>query len=440
MGLTKDLGALPRAITVDSNNNVGVGTSPAQKFQINGALALSNLAEDFTTNQQFAYPIIYSSNLSGLGNGELVIQPRTTATRSIRFVTRGAGAVSSTNPDTRMMIKWDGNIGIGTTNPLTISNYRIVTTNDVSGSGYAAQTNGVLSLYSYSNANGSTISEQRSLPLFFETNGTERMRIFSSGNVFIGPSPSDAGFRLDVNGTSIIRGVATFGNSINVIDNSVLNLGSNQGGGATLRYNPNGNLDITPRDGYDTAFTRGNVLMGSTSSVSTRQEFRMGGNSGGSRISMGLNGTNYSALVTDSGGNVYIVNEYNDASIVLAMINYNNGVYLAKGATAWTSYSDERLKNINGNIENAVDKLMTLRTVNFSWKDDENQKENLGLIAQDVEKVFPQVIDSNTLTNLDESDDFDKTEYLGVRYQELVPVLIKAIQELTARLEILENK
>jgi hypothetical protein len=207
MGLTKDLGSIPRAITVDSSNNVGVGTSPAQKFQINGALALSNLAEDFTTNQQFAYPIIYSSNLSGLGNGELVIQPRTTATRSIRFVTRGAGAVSSTNPDTRMMIKWDGNIGIGTTNPLTISNYRIVTTNDVSGSGYAAQTNGVLSLYSYSNANGSTISEQRSLPLFFETNGTERIRIFSGGNVFIGPSASDNGARLQVSGNTYSEGL-----------------------------------------------------------------------------------------------------------------------------------------------------------------------------------------------------------------------------------------
>jgi len=207
MGLTKDLGALPRAITVDSNNNVGVGTSPAQKFQINGALALSNLAEDFTTNQQFAYPIIYSSNLSGLGNGELVIQPRTTATRSIRFVTRGAGAVSSTNPDTRMMIKWDGNIGIGTTNPLTISNYRIVTTNDVSGSGYAAQTNGVLSLYSYSNANGSTISEQRSLPLFFETNGTESMRVFSNGNVGINTGSTNNGSRLQVIGNTYSEGL-----------------------------------------------------------------------------------------------------------------------------------------------------------------------------------------------------------------------------------------
>jgi hypothetical protein len=183
----------------------------------------------------------------------------------------------------------------------------------------------------------------------------------------------------------------------------------------------------------------GNVLIGSQSAISTRQELRIGGNAAGSRISMGLNGTNYSSIVTDSGGNVYIVNEYPDSAIKLLMINFNNGVYLSQSATSWTANSDERLKNINGNIENAVDKLMTLSTVNFSWKNDENQKENLGLIAQDVEKVFPQVIDSNTLTNLDDSDDFDKTEYLGVRYQELVPVLIKAIQELKAEIEILKQ-
>jgi Chaperone of endosialidase len=60
-------------------------------------------------------------------------------------------------------------------------------------------------------------------------------------------------------------GAATFACSltavgnINIQDNFVLNLGYNQGGGATLKYNSNGNLDITPRAGYSTIFTAGNV-------------------------------------------------------------------------------------------------------------------------------------------------------------------------------------
>jgi len=122
------------------------------------------------------------------------------------------------------------------------------------------------------------------------------------------------------------------------------------------------------------------------------------------------------------------------------------GVVLSSGATSWTSASDIRLKNINSNIENAVEKLSTLRTVNFSWKSDDTNKENLGLIAQDVEAVFPQVIEKNQLPSKPDQEQTDETEYLGVKYTELIPVLVKAIQELkaendalTTRITALEN-
>jgi len=107
------------------------------------------------------------------------------------------------------------------------------------------------------------------------------------------------------------------------------------------------------------------------------------------------------------------------------------GVYLTNGATSWTANSDERLKNINSNIENAIDKLLTLRTVNYSWKSDELNRKYLGLIAQDVQEVLPEVVD------VDEKDEIGT---LGVRYTELIPVLVKAIQELTSRVQELENK
>jgi hypothetical protein len=112
-----------------------------------------------------------------------------------------------------------------------------------------------------------------------------------------------------------------------------------------------------------------------------------------------------------------------------------NGVYLTAGGTSWTANSDIRLKNIISPIDSAVDKLTTLNPIIFSWKSDDENKENIGLIAQDVETVFPQVIDKN------------EDGFLGVRYLELVPVLVKAIQELSAknttleeRLTALENK
>jgi hypothetical protein len=75
----------------------------------------------------------------------------------------------------------------------------------------------------------------------------------------------------------------------------------------------------------------------------------------------------------------------------------------------------------------ALEKLLSIRAVNISWQTDETNKENLGLIAQDVENVFPQVVDESK--SFSETDD---TEYLSVRYTELIPVLVKAIQELKA--------
>ena len=52
------------------------------------------------------------------------------------------------------------------------------------------------------------------------------------------------------------------GGGIDIADNASVNFGSNHAGGATILYNPNGNLDITPRTNYHTVFTSGNVAIG----------------------------------------------------------------------------------------------------------------------------------------------------------------------------------
>jgi hypothetical protein len=138
-------------------------------------------------------------------------------------------------------------------------------------------------------------------------------------------------------------------------------------------------------------------------------------------------GTQYSKIYTTGEPKVYVIS------------GTSGGVYLSGGSTSWGANSDSRLKNINSQIENAVEKLCTLNAVNFSWKSDETNKEVLGLIAQDVEKVFPQIIDKGTLAKSGDEEQTDKTEYLGVRYTELIPVLVKAIQELKAEIEILKQ-
>ena len=134
-----------------------------------------------------------------------------------------------------------------------------------------------------------------------------------------------------------------------------------------------------------------------------------------------------------SGSNISLVNSV--AGGQLQCVNVSAGVYLSQGATSWTAISDQRLKNITGNIENALDSLMTLRTIKHTWINNNDDKEYFGLIAQDVNNVFPQVIDKNKLFTKASDEEIDNTEYLGVRYTELIPVIIKGIQELNNKIE-----
>ena len=104
----------------------------------------------------------------------------------------------------------------------------------------------------------------------------------------------------------------------------------------------------------------------------------------------------------------------------------NTGVYLTYGGSSWTSNSDENIKDIIEIIPNALESIKDLRAVKFYWKGDESKKENLGLIAQDVQKSYPQLIDKQIN---------DNNEVLGVRYTEVIPILVKAIQEMNTKLD-----
>lgn len=95
------------------------------------------------------------------------------------------------------------------------------------------------------------------------------------------------------------------------------------------------------------------------------------------------------------------------------------------GTSAYNNLSDARLKTNVLGYENAIGKVMALRTVTFNWKqaaypdinlDDRN---HIGFIAQEVEEIVPQVVST--------ADDEMKTK--SIAYSNLVPVLTKAIQE-----------
>lgn len=94
------------------------------------------------------------------------------------------------------------------------------------------------------------------------------------------------------------------------------------------------------------------------------------------------------------------------------------GMYIANGATTWTANSDERIKKNFQPIENAMDKLQELRGLTYLYKTDDNSApRRVGVIAQDVQRVLPEAVT-------------EQNGILGVKYTELIPLVIEAIKEL----------
>ncbi len=120
--------------------------------------------------------------------------------------------------------------------------------------------------------------------------------------------------------------------------------------------------------------------------------------------------------------------------------SYTSGPYVAAGGTSWTSSSDERIKTIVSNIENSVDKLSNLRTVNAFFNTDDDQREHPVLIAQDIAQEFPNtaIFPEDYNENLTPED--EGFQAIGVNYQELIPVLVAAIKEQSEQISALEAR
>jgi hypothetical protein len=129
-------------------------------------------------------------------------------------------------------------------------------------------------------------------------------------------------------------------------------------------------------------------------------------------------GADVTMWLTDATSYNYYFGGYNGTAYV--SVNNSGGVKLASGATSWAADSDERFKNIKAPITNALSNLATLRTVYGNYKNDTDDVNRLFLIAQDVQKIYPEAVDVG--------NDEDKT--LGLRAVDLIPVLVSAIQEL----------
>jgi parallel beta-helix repeat protein len=113
-------------------------------------------------------------------------------------------------------------------------------------------------------------------------------------------------------------------------------------------------------------------------------------------------------------------------------VGYNLGSSSFKYDTVYASNgtintSDQRLKTNISDLNYGIDSLLQLNPVSFNWKSSPDGIKKLGLIAQDLQKVIPEAVQIG--------DDPDHT--LGIYYSDLVPVVIKGIQQQEGKIDTL---
>lgn len=295
-----------------------------------------------------------------------------------------------------------GNVGIGTASPgskldlvvsgsgTTLDGYNVANGAvggifKLTGASYSYRALGANMLWAGGDGANTYIGTSTNHYLALGTNAFEYMRIATNGNLGIGTTSPAAKLHL------------TGGNEL-------LRLQSDNG---YIQWFDNANLSAL---GY----------IGANSSA-----YNIIAQSGSAPLILGTNSTERMRIT--SGGNVGI-----GTTSPSYTLHVNGSV---AGTSAYVNLSDERYKKDIKPIENALDKILSLKGITFNW-DKSNTDMNLddanhiGLIAQEVEKVLPQAVTTGTDENMIKS----------VAYTDIVPVLIEAIKELTEKVNQLENK
>jgi hypothetical protein len=396
-----------------------VGTSPSMTISSSGAGAIGQFLNTAGNT------IIGMDNLGGY------------------FIPSQKGTAIYDGSGTKYLYVTSSGVGIGTTTPArtldVTGTLRVVTPNRsffITSNAYSIS-DGTLSsgigmdgaglyLGNVTSSTGWTISN----PQLF---------ISSSGNVGIGTSSPSVS--LDVIGRGKF-GSDNANGDVSIISNTTpfLIRGRNQysGSGLVLTWDisPDAGIISSPSLQFYTNATLGSslgtkvmtidnvgrVTMTSTSTyVLTVSNTTNTSGQGTFVTSMGSNnnnGSSYHYIATTGGGDkCYILGNGN-------LQNINN---------SYGALSDIRLKKEITQATPKLEKLLKVNIVNFKFINDEAETKQIGVIAQELEEIFPSLVEESTDRETNESRK-------SVKYSVFVPILIKAIQELTARVQELENK
>jgi UDP-3-O-[3-hydroxymyristoyl] glucosamine N-acyltransferase len=168
-----------------------------------------------------------------------------------------------------------------------------------------------------------------------------------------------------------------------------------------------------------------------------------------------VNGEFYLKQLTDSNNYWRMITEANTGSLSITYDNNNNNdfnnrkmyiespVEIASGSLivagdilglSFSATSDIRLKDNISSLSNSLSIINKLQGVSFTWKNNNSKRPVYGLIAQDVEQILPEVVNTNEFEN---EQGFKQK---SIHYDGIVPHLIESVKELTCENNLLKDK
>ena len=391
MSKQTDLINIPDAITV-SGSNVGIGTSsPSVPLHVN------------TSGTSMA-------RFVGGNDGNLYITNDSANVVTLQAAGGDALSFNTNGGNERMRIDSSGNVGIGTQSPSALlevaSGAPTITLNADGQATNKKKVRLAASQYTAGDFNIQQMNDDGT------TIALTAMTIKNGGNVGIGTSSPTSLLQVQGNGVTIkLDGTANTSRQINL-----RNTGTAEG-----QIQTDGNMHFIQEDA--------NKYMRFSTANTERLRIDAEGR-------VGINTT------ADYSGVVNIANRLGDYCIGLtdtesntAFIIFRNSADTAIGsilrsgtsAVAYNTSSDQRLKENIEDADDAGSKIDAIQVRKFDWKAD-GSHQDYGMVAQELQAVAPEAVSAPE----------DPEEMMGVDYSKLVPMMLKEIQSLRARINALE--
>ena len=437
----------------DNGTNIGIGnTNTTYTLDVTGTgrftgdvtvgSILQNTYHYFrsyagTGTQQIG--VIGSNNTKNGGYLKIINDDTVAGTRGIRLGINNNGTAPGSGTDI-LTVTDGGNVAIGRTsasellsvnNPFTTLGglYPLI----VSEAG--AVLGGIYSTYETSSPVGAGLA----FKVYKQNVGlTEAVRITNGGQLLVNTTTSiyastNRGV-IEVNGYS----TSLLGLTINGTDGGYLYHG---GTDLSVWNSKNGAMLFATNGLERMRLTNSGYLYVGGTSISNNPKFGVIGNGvwDGGCIALSNTGT---------GGNIYAIFStnssfgqgasnllfYNASTSTNSLIIYQNGNYQFAGSNV----SDIRLKQDIEDLNFGINEIMQLSPKSYHLKSESNLsgenivhlKKNYGFIAQEIKDVLPEIVTGAET----------ETEYLGLDYNSILTIAVKAIQELKAEIDLLKSK